>query len=488
LIPRAAGEYNLPHSEEMATRNAKIVCTIGPASASPERIDALIAAGMDVARLNFSHGTHEDHLLAVQRIREASEQRRKAIAILGDLCGPKIRLGKLGTPSRELALGEEVVLFAGTESADASLPVRYPTLARDVRADDMIHLDDARVRLRIKGIAGEKVFASVEEPGQVRNNVGVHLPSGHLQIETLTAKDKQDLMFGLTAGLDYIAISFVRAAEDVKLVREICEAWGHTLPIVSKIETPQAIDNLDPIVELSDAVMVARGDLGVEFPPEQVPVLQRHVIASAAKYRRPVIVATEMLQSMVKSSRPTRAEASDVAHAIFDGADATMLSQESASGDHPALAVAMMARIVTAAESSEFYEPKPAPPPPPPAPVPEAIARMAVAAAHDAGARLIAVFTQQGDTARLISKERPNVPVIAFSPHEGIRRRLGLYWGITARVMNPVRDPDEMVDAVQEHLIAGGFVSPGDKVVIVYGAPISVRGRTNTVRVHQVSS
>jgi pyruvate kinase len=472
----------------MLPRRAKIVCTIGPASNTPDKIDALIAAGMDVARLNFSHGTHEDHAAVIRAIREVSERRKKAIAILGDLCGPKIRLGRLGTPPRLLEQGSEVVLVAGTESTDETLPVRYPTLATDVRVGDMIHLDDARVGLRITAVEGERVRCVVEEPGQVRNNVGVHLPSGHLQIETLTAKDKQDLMFCLTAGVDYIAISFVRGPEDVKLVREICEAWGEPLPIVSKIETPQAIDALDEIVKISDAVMVARGDLGVEFPPEQVPVLQRRVIASARMHRRPVIVATEMLHSMVKATRPTRAEASDVATAIYDGADATMLSQESAAGDHPALAVAMMARIVTAAESSAFYAPKAPPLPPPPSPFPDAVARMAVSAARDVGARLIVVFTQGGESARLISTERPGVPVIAFSPHEGIRRRIAMYWGTLPRVLLPVRDTDEMVDMVEKHLIANGYVSLGDKIVLVYGAPISIKGRTNTLRVHQIST
>ncbi|MEI8257534.1 MAG: pyruvate kinase, partial [Deltaproteobacteria bacterium] len=299
---------------------------------------------------------------------------------------------------------------------------------------------------------------------------------------------KQDLMFCLTAGVDYLAISFVRGPEDVKLVREICEAWGEPLPIVSKIETPQAIDALDEIVRVSDAVMVARGDLGVEFPPENVPVLQRRVINSAKLHRRPVIVATEMLQSMVTASRPTRAEASDVATAIFDGADATMLSQETAAGAHPALAVSMMARIVTHVENSPFYQLSAPAPPPPPSPFNEAIARMAVQAARDVGAKLVVVFTQGGESARLISTERPGVPVIAFSPHEGIRRRIGLYWGTTARVMLPVRDTDEMVDQVQQHLTGAGLVSPGDKIVLVFGAPVSVRGRTNTVRIHQVSS
>ena len=266
----------------------------------------------------------------------------------------------------------------------------------------------------------------------------------------------------------------------------ICDAWGRSLPICSKIETPQAIDDLDAIVEASDAVMVARGDLGVEFPPEQVPVLQRKVLASAAEHRRPSIVATEMLHSMITSTRPTRAEASDVATAIFDGADATMLSGETASGAHPALAVRMMARIINAAEGSPYWAPRTPPAPEPPAPFSEALARTAVSTARDVGARLIACFTQSGDSARLISKERPTVPVVAFSPSEVIRRRAALFWGVTPRVMSPIRDVDEMVEAVQGHLLGAGLVSPGDRVVLVYGSPIAVKGRTNTVRVHQV--
>ncbi len=465
---------------------AKIVCTIGPSSNSPEGIDHLITSGMDVARLNFSHGTHDDHRRAIASIREASVRHKKAVAILGDLCGPKIRVGKLNGPARDIVEGETLTLIAG-ESADGEIvPVRYETLATDLVAGDTIHLDDARIQLKVTHIEGPHVHVVVQEGGHLRNNVGVHLPSGNLRFEALTAKDKQDLMFGLTAGIDYVAVSFVRRADDVKLVREICEAWGRVLPICSKIETPQAIDDLDAIVEASDAVMVARGDLGVEFPPEQVPVLQRRVLASAAAHRRPVIVATEMLHSMITATRPTRAEASDVATAIFDGADATMLSGETASGAHPSLAVRMMSRIVSAAESSPYYNPRLPPPPEPPVPFPEALARTAVGAARDVGARLIAVFTQTGDTARLISKERPGVPIVAFSPSEGIRRRVALYWGVTPRVLSPINDTDQMIDAVQGHLQAGGFVSPGDKIVLVYGSPIAVTGRTNTVRIHQI--
>jgi pyruvate kinase len=467
-------------------RRAKIVCTIGPSSNNPEVIDQLITAGMDVARLNFSHGTHEDHGRAIASIREASVRHRKAVAILGDLCGPKIRVGRLRVPARDIAPGEALVLVSGAEGDDGEVPVRYSTLAQDLRVGDYVHLDDARIRLRVHEVKGLRVHVEVEEGGLLRDNVGVHLPSGNLRLDALTDKDKQDLMFGLTAGIDYVAVSFVRRPDDVKLVREICEAWGRHLPVCSKIETPQAIDALDEIVELSDVVMVARGDLGVEFPPERVPVLQRRVLASAAEHRRPAIVATEMLQSMVTSTRPTRAEASDVATAIFDGADATMLSGETASGAHPALAVRMMARIISAAESSAYWQPKGPPSLEVPAPFSEAIARTAVSAARDVSAKLIAVFTQSGDTARLISKERPTVPIVAFSPSEGIRRKLGLCWGVTPRVMAPIRDTDEMVDAVQAHLQGSGMVAPGDRIVLVFGAPIAVKGRTNTIRVHQV--
>jgi pyruvate kinase len=467
-------------------RRAKIVCTIGPSSNTPEEIDALIASGMDVARLNFSHGTHEDHSRAIGYIRDSSARHKKAVAILGDLCGPKIRVGKLNGPAREIQRGERLALVSGESAEGNDVPIRYATLAHDMRVGDMIHMDDARIGLRVESIEGPRVHVVVDEGGHLRNNVGVHLPSGNLRLEALTDKDKQDLMFGLTAGIDYVAVSFVRSADDVKLVREICEAWGRVLPICSKIETPQAIENLEAIVETSDAVMVARGDLGVEFPPELVPVLQRKVLACAAQFRRPAIVATEMLHSMITSTRPTRAEASDVATAIFDGADATMLSGETASGAHPSLAVRMMARIISAAETSAYYEPKLPPAYTPPVPFPEAIARSAASTARDVGAKLIAVFTQGGDSARLLSKERPGVPVVAFSPSEGIRRRLGLYWGVTSRVMAPIRDADEMVEAVQVHLQASGLVSPGDNIVLMYGSPIAVKGRTNTVRIHQV--
>ncbi len=470
----------------MISRRAKIVCTIGPASNTSEAIDALIAAGMDVARLNFAHGTHEDHARAIGYIREASTRRQKAVTIIGDLCGPKIRLGRLSYSAREVVPGERLAFVSGDTAEAPRVPVRYPTLAEDLRVGDTLHPDDARLRLRVTEIEGGQVNALVEEGGMLRSGIGVHLPSANLQLQTLTEKDKTDLAYAMAAGIDYVAVSFVRGIDDLQQVRDLCESWGRAVPVCAKIETPFAMERLDAIVEASDAVMVARGDLGVEFPPEQVPVLQRKVLASAAMHRRPAIVATEMLHSMVTSTRPTRAEASDVANAIFDGADATMLSGESAAGQHPALAVRMMARIISAAESSPWWKPEAPPPRSVPFAFPEAVARMAVLAAKDVGARLIAVFTQSGDTARRIAGERPSVPVVAFSPSEAIRRRLGLYWGVMPRVMHPIRDTDEMVEAVQAHLQASGMVSPGDRIVLVYGAPVAVRGRTNTVRVHQI--
>ncbi len=359
-----------------------------------------------------------------------------------------------------------------------------------MRVGDLIHLDDGRMRMRVMEVKAPEVHVLVEEGGQLRNGVGVHLPSGNLQLETLTAKDKQDLMFGLTAGIDYVAVSFVRSPEDVKLVREICEAWGRVLPICSKIETPQAIERLDAIVEASDAVMVARGDLGVEFPPEQVPVLQRKVLAAAAEHRRTAIVATEMLHSMVSSSRPTRAEASDVATAIFDGADATMLSGETASGDAPRARRPHDGAHRVDRRRARTGRPKP---PPPLARPGDALPRGG--RAHGRHGRAgrgrpahRGVHAGRATPRGSSPTERPPVPVMAFSPNEDIRRShravLGRHRPGDAE---PIRDTDEMVEAVQAHLQASGMVSPGDRIVLVYGAPVSVRGRTNTVRIHQVS-
>jgi pyruvate kinase len=305
-----------------------------------------------------------------------------------------------------------------------------------------------------------------------------------MRVSALTEKDKADLQFGLANAVDYVALSFVRRADDLKLVREICNEWGQPTPIIAKIETPDALENLESIVAASDGVMVARGDLGVEFPPERVPVIQRQILGVARRVRRPVIVATEMLQSMTKATRPTRAEASDVANAVFSGADAVMLSGETATGDYPELATSMMSRIAMEAETSPFYEA--APYATRATSVAEAIARGAVNTAREIGARYLVAFTESGSSAQIVSLARPSVPIIAFSPNQRTRRRMSLFWGVIPRDMPSIHDMDKLVDFATADLMAGGLASPGERVVIVFGAPIGVSGTTNTIRVHVV--
>ena len=473
-------------------RRAKIVCTIGPASDSPEMLDLLCAAGMDVARLNFLHGSHEEHLARIKAVRAASDRNRRPIAILQDLCGPKIRAGKMAAGFFLATDGAVVDLVEGDEEPiPGVIPVGYQGLAEDVKVGDRILVDDGRVVFRVDEILTEaglpRVRTTVETGGRVQSKAGVFLPSRNLRIDALTEKDKLDLEFGLTHGIDYVGLSFVRATRDVEMLREICEAFGRPTPIVAKIETPGAIEDLDGIVRASDAVMVARGDLAVEMAPEQVPVLQKRILAVARRHRRPVIVATEMLQSMTKSTRPTRAEASDVANAVYDGTDAVMLSGETANGEHPHVAAGMMARIIQMAEGSPYYAPPVDALEVGKTSVAESIARNACDIAVQVRAKLIVCFTHTGDTARLVSKGRPSVPVIAFSPVEQTRRRLALVWGVQPRVLNErATVEEEVINLATAYLIGQGLAVPGDRVVLVYGAPLNVKGTTNVVRVHEV--
>jgi pyruvate kinase len=469
----------------MAIRRAKLVCTLGPACDSEANLEALIQAGMDVARFNFSHGTHEEHGARLARLRKASDAQRKPVAALQDLCGPKIRTGKF--PARfDLPTGAEATLVEGDASSDERvIPINYEGLAGDVRVGDHILFDDGRLVLLVTSIEGERVKVTVEQGGGMRDHIGVHLPSKTMRISALTEKDKEDLIFGLSSGVDYIALSFVRRADDIKLVREITNEWGQPTPIIAKIETPDAIENLESIVAASDGVMVARGDLGVEFPPERVPVIQRQILGVARRVRRPVIVATEMLQSMTTSTRPTRAEASDVANAVYSGTDAVMLSGETANGQHPILAAAMMSRIAMEAEASPFFESQPYASRA--TSIAEAIARGAVNAAREIGARYLVAFTESGSSATNVSLARPHVPIIAFSPNPKTRRRMALLWGVIPREVPAVHDADELVDYCSGDLMAAGLASPGERVVIVFGAPFGVSGSTNTVRVHVLS-
>jgi pyruvate kinase len=464
------------------TRLAKLVCTIGPACDSIAGLESLIDAGMDVARLNFSHGSHVEHGARLERLRTASDNKKKAVAALQDLCGPKVRTGVFASPFL-LPTGSDIELFEGDFSGDErKIPVQYEGLSGDVRVGDCVLFDDGRIVLRIDSIDGERVSAKVVEGGGMRNHVGVHLPSKTMRVGALTEKDKTDLVFGLSHGMDYIALSFVRRADDIRLVREIATAWGQPTPIIAKIETPDALENLESIIAASDGVMVARGDLGVEFPPERVPVFQRQILGTARRVRRPVIVATEMLQSMTKATRPTRAEASDVANAVFSGTDALMLSGETATGDHPALAASMMSRIVFEAEKSPFYET--APYASRATSVAEAIARGACNTAREIGAKFLVAFTESGTSALSVSLARPTVPIIAYSPSLKTRRQMSLFWGVTAREMPAISDPDTLVDWCTGDLMGSGLASPGERVVIVFGAPIGVSGSTNTIRVH----
>ena len=474
-------------------RRAKIVCTLGPATATQEMLEKLLLAGMDVARLNFSHGTHEAHAQSIAMLRAASLKVRKAVGILGDLQGPKIRTGKFVKGSTELKTGAEfrITTDESVPGTDEIVSTTYPHLAADVNVGDRILVDDGLFELRVKETDKKKlVVVEVIHGGILKNNKGINLPGVALRADALTPKDREDLIFGIKAGVDYIALSFVRSPSDLDMARAAMHEAGRQVPIISKLEKPEAIARLDAILDKSDGVMVARGDLGVEIPPEEVPAIQKDIIRRANLRGLPVIVATQMLNSMIDHPRPTRAEASDVANAVFDGTDALMLSGETASGSYPLESVAMMERCILAAESSMRLQPKPQPARLPsfasPSTFPDVIASVACQAARESGAVAIAAFTLSGNTARLLSHYRPSVPIVAFSPNQEVRRRLSLMWGVVPRVLEPLDKSEDMVRRVEEELLSRNLAHKGDRVVIVYGAPIGQPGKTNALRVHQI--
>lgn len=462
-------------------RCAKIVCTIGPAVARADRLRELLDAGMDVARLNFSHGTIDDHAKMAELLRAASAESSRPLAILADLCGPKIRTGSGGPDVAEP--GQKLTLV-GTEPGDSeTLSVSYPHLAEDVFPGDRILLSDGQVELAVEHIDGGKVVCRVEHGGPMRARMGVNLPSGRLRLGSITEKDKSDLRAALEIGVDYIALSFVRRASDVRELRALAEGLGRPTPIISKIETPSAVEHIDEIVAESDAVMVARGDLGVELPPEVVPIVQREIVGACRLQRKPVIIATEMLQSMVDSPRPTRAESSDVASAIYGGTDAVMLSAETATGRYPILSCRMMERIIRQAEASRFFDPRASPPG---GTTPEAIAHAACQIAEEVDAKVLVALTESGTTARLVSKARPSVPIIALSPDAKTLRRLALFWGVVPRILEVAPDLEVLIANVSELLVRDRLAAPGERFVLVCGAPVGGRGSTNTVRVEVV--
>ncbi|PYN93797.1 MAG: pyruvate kinase [Candidatus Rokuibacteriota bacterium] len=472
-------------------RRTKIVCTIGPASSGAALLDRLVAAGMDVARVNFSHGTHAEHAETIRQIRIGEERWGRPIAILQDLQGPKIRLGTFGPagggrvdlePDRMFTLSARPIV--GT--ADGA-SVTHPEYLSELKPGDEVWMDDGMIQLRVEETTADAVRCRIVAGGRISDHKGISFPRVPLPVSCLTEKDREDLRFGIRQGIDFVAISFVRSAADIGEVRKFLRDQGADLPIVAKLERQEIVANLPGILTMVDAVMVARGDLGVDVPLEEVPHIQKEVIRQARAAKVPVIVATQMLESMVTHLRPTRAEVSDVSTAIFDGADAIMLSAETATGRYPVEAVVVMARIAERAEQAAvkseirwrrqervgvgF---------------PEAVSDAAASAARVLGARAIVAFTQSGFSARLISQERPDVAIIALTPFVEVQRRLALSWGVSSRLIRKVETTDEMIEEVEATLLGDGSVRMNDVLVIISGSPMWVTGTTNLLKLHRV--
>ena len=470
----------------MDVERTKIVATLGPASSDRQVLGAMVDAGVDVVRLNFSHGGRADHLARFALAREVAAECGRNVAILMDLQGPKIRVGVVGQDGIRLDPGADCVLVVGTEHArPPEIPVVYPRLAADVKEGDQVLLDDGAIALRVRAVEGDRVRCQVVRGGVVRSRKGVNLPGVAVSAPSLTEKDRADLATAVEAGADYVALSFVRRPDDVVDAKQAIAELGGDTPVVAKLERPEAMGCLDDILDAADAVMVARGDLGVELAVEKVPPLQKEIIARANSLGVPVITATQMLESMVASPRPTRAEASDVANAIFDGTDALMLSQETAVGSYPVETVATMGRIAREAEATPHLAH-----PPPPATgaldVTATVCKAAVQIATDLGARAIVAFSESGATARFVSRFRPRVPILGLTPYETTRRRMALYWGVeAASPLDRGVDLGAMIAQGDERICDEGMASPGDLVVVVAGTP-GGRGATNRVLVHRV--
>src|ERR1700726_2545088 len=470
------------HSPAQALqRRAKIICTIGPACHTEAGMCDLLRLGMDVARLNFSHGTHEDHARNIERLRKAAEKEHRTVCILQDLQGPKIRTGRLTDHKPiELKSGSTVII---TPRDIAGSPTRisttFPDLASEVVSGARILLRDGLIELRVRAVRGKDVVCEVLNGGMLGEHQGINLPGTALSIPALTEKDRKDLEFGLKHGVDMVALSFVRSAADVNLVKQIVTGHGSDTPLIAKLEKPQAIDHLEEILEASDGVMVARGDLGVEMAPEQVPVIQKHVIRRASVWRKPVITATQMLESMIENPRPTRAEASDVANAIFDGSDSVMLSAETASGQYPRESVAIMARIVVEAECNmgdfvQFRRRREHRG----LSVAETICESIAHSAEDLPMGAIAVFTESGNTARMISKYRPPAVIYAFTHVASVARRTHLFWGVQPMRCHQALSAEQMVNVAERDLLRHGLLKPGDVLGVVAGTRQS-SGSTN---------
>lgn len=466
-------------------RRAKIVCTIGPATESPEQVRALVDAGMDVARINASHGDHAGHERVYRNIRKAAAESGRAVAVLVDLQGPKIRLGRFESGPVQLDVGDTfTITTADILGTKAICSTTFKGLPGDCNPGDVLLIDDGKVSLRVTAVEGPEVHTVVEVPGPVSNNKGINLPGVAVSVPALSDKDKIDLRWALRLGADVIALSFVRSARDIEDVHAIMAEEGRFVPVIAKIEKPQAVANLTEIVDAFDGIMVARGDLGVELPLEQVPLVQKRAIDVARRFAKPVIVATQVLESMISAPRPTRAEASDCANAILDGADAVMLSGETSIGEYPIEAVRTMARIVenTEEEGGDRIAPLTS--------APHTRGGVITKAAAEIGEMLevkyLVTFTQSGDTARRMSRLRSPIPLLAFTPLESTRSHLALSWGVQTYLAPEVAHTDEMVDQVEFRLRENNLAVEGERVVIVAGMPPGMVGTTNSIRIHKV--
>jgi len=468
-------------------RRAKIVATLGPASSSYEQVRAIIDAGVDVARMNLSHGSHEVHEGIYKNVRKAAEDAGKSIGIFVDLQGPKIRLAKFKDGPVHLSKGATFKITIDDIEGDINIcGTTFKGLPDDVKIGDVLLIDDGKVRLRATDVSKTTVTTEVEVAGDVSNNKGINLPGVAVNVPALSEKDEEDLRWALKVGVDMIALSFVRNASDIVRVHEIMKEEGLTLPVIAKIEKPQAVENLEEIIDAFDGIMVARGDLGVELPLEQVPLVQKRAVELARRWAKPVIVATQMLESMIHASIPTRAETSDVANAVLDGADALMLSGETSVGEFPVETVATMAKIIQSTEENGLDR------------IPSlgtkphthagAVSLAAMEIAELLGSKYVCVFTESGDSLRRISRLRSPVPVLTFTPNAAIAKRLSLVWGSQVFLVPKVNHTDDMFDQVDTTVLAEGLCKTGDEVVVVAGTPPGVSGSTNTLRVHKVGT
>jgi pyruvate kinase len=465
------------------TKRTKIIATIGPASSSPSIIAKLIKAGMDAARLNFSHGDRRDHITRIRLIRQASQRTGKPIAVIQDLQGPKLRVGNMQNDGVLLKRGDSVTLTTkAVIGTGGMIPVTYRRLTRDLKTGDTVLFDDGRLEARVVRKMRDGLHCTVIRGGVLKSHKGVNLPGARLTLPSLSRKDKDDLLFGIQHGVDYVALSFVRTAADIETTRSFIRKAGANIPIIAKIEKPEAVRNLEAIIRAADGIMVARGDLGVEMSPEQVPLLQKLIIRACNEAEKPVITATQMLESMIENPQPTRAEASDVANAILDGTDCVMLSGETAVGKHPVQAISVMARIAEQAETSLA----PLPPDRHIGGMDESVAHAACRAAAEQHAGAIVTFTQSGSTALLVSKHRPDADIIAPTPFERVARKVSLYWGVIPVILKAMKTTDAMIRGVEAIMLEKDLARRRDVIVITAGVPIGVAGSTNMMKIHRV--